>query len=186
MPRDPTAQTIQGADNGTGNPLLVTTAAGTQSEVDIREVLGVAAVTAAAGVLRVGIADSTNEPIAANTTGDAANAVQIDQEANLSTRSNPEANTAAVVTLTAVAGQRHRISTITLNFFGANVAVTFNITDGGTDRFNITIPAAQNAVVHLEFPNGGLRGSVNSEIVVTLPAGGAGVSGNLNVTSKVF
>lgn len=186
MPRDTSALPIQGPDNGSGNPILVTTTSAETVRSNLVQVVGDAVVTAAAGVQRVGIADSSNDPIAAYTTGDAANALQVDQEGNVSARDNPAANTDAVITIAAVAGQRGRISSITFNYFGANAASTFTITDGGVQRFNISVPANQNSIVHLEFPNGGLRSSVNSALVVTLPAGGAGVSGNLNVTSKTF
>lgn len=154
--------------------------------VNVSQFGGSAVVAATAGVPRVGITDSAGAVLTAFANTTPANALQIEMTGGLSTRSNPAANTAAVVTIAAIAGQRIRLDSATFNYFGANTAQSLTVADGATQVLNITVQASQNSIVQLTFPNGGVVGTSGNAMTITLPAGGAGVSGNLNTQTRQF
>lgn len=88
----------------------------------------------------------------------------------------PAANTAAVLTFAAVVGQRHVFIFIVWSYSGAPTGGRLTITDGGTTVLDIDITAGGPGDLAPQ-----LRGEINSAMVVTLAAGGAGITGKLNV-----
>lgn len=89
----------------------------------------------------------------------------------------PSANTAAVVTLPAVAGSRTRIEQITWSYSNSptNGGVTITGLEGDDYQFGIT--AGGPGFV----PTAGVRSESNTAAVITLAAGGSGISGKINV-----
>lgn len=91
----------------------------------------------------------------------------------------PAANTAAVVTIAAVAGQRHRITGLGYSYSASPTGGNLLITDGGTTIVDIDVTSSWEVWAML--PPGGIECGTNSAVVVTLAAGGAGISGKVNV-----
>lgn len=88
----------------------------------------------------------------------------------------PAADTAAVATIDAIAGYYHVIDSIFWSYSAAPTGGRLTITDDG------------NTVLDLDITEGGpaplpilLSCDVNTEVVVTLAAGGMGVAGKLTV-----
>lgn len=91
----------------------------------------------------------------------------------------PASNTAAVVTLTALAGQRRIINAVQWSYTAAPTGGRLTISDG-TTRFDVDITAAGPGGFGLCIP-----GDAGTEVVITLAAGGAGIVGKLNVQSSL-
>ncbi len=91
----------------------------------------------------------------------------------------PAANTAAVVTLAAAGANKRRVvRTAGWSYSAAPTAGKVTISDAGTDVWAQDITGAGPAIETLEYVGG-----VNTQIVVTLAAGGGTVVGKLNVLS---
>lgn len=88
----------------------------------------------------------------------------------------PAANVAAQITFAGVVGQRHCIVGVAYSYDGAPTAGNLQITDGGAVVFDVDVTAAGPDWVPIK-----LRAGWNSDLVITLAAGGAAVSGKLNV-----
>lgn len=101
------------------------------------------------------------------------------QEPSTGTVDTPAANTAAVVTLAAVAGQRHRITAIAYSYTAAPAGGTLTVVDGATPLIDIDVTSSGE--VWAVLPPGGLVGTANTAMTITLTAGGAGISGKLSV-----
>lgn len=99
------------------------------------------------------------------------------QPASDATATVPAANAAAVVTFNAVAGQRHRLTMLGYSYGTAPTAGRLTVLDGATTIIDLDITAVGPGV--LPIPPGGIRGSVNTAMVATLAAGGAGVQGKI-------
>jgi len=99
----------------------------------------------------------------------------------------PTGNTAAVITIAAVADQRIIIDSIQWSYSGAPTGGRLSITDGGVTIFDIDITAAGPGGFGLTLPaSGGLKSpAAGSAIVITLAAGGAGVTGKLNAQVSI-
>jgi len=94
----------------------------------------------------------------------------------------PAANTDAVVTLTAAGENRHHVlSAVAFSYNGVPTGA-LTITDGGTTIFKVHI-LTKRAYFFSFVP--ALRCMANSEVVVTLAAGGSGVTGCVNVNTWV-
>ncbi len=92
----------------------------------------------------------------------------------------PAANNAAVVTYAAVAGVRHAISGIAWSYSAAPTNGGLTIQDvSGTTVFTIDITAAGPGVII--FPRAKKSAAVNTALIVTLAAGGGGISGKVSV-----
>lgn len=96
--------------------------------------------------------------------------------ANPANINRPAANVAAVVTYAAVVHTQHVIDGIVCGYDGAPAGGQLQITDGGVVVFEIPIIAG--GPVHLPV---NITAGENSPLVITLAAGGAGVSGRLNI-----
>ena len=96
------------------------------------------------------------------------------------------ANTAVVRTYAAVAGQRHRLVALSCSFSAAAATTgLLTVEDGaGTTVFSVDVPLAVNTPFVAQLPDGGIQGSVNTALIITLAAGGAGAVGKVN-TAKV-
>lgn len=88
------------------------------------------------------------------------------------------ANTAVVATFAAVAAQTHRLTVLVVSYSAAPTGGRITVADGGTTVLDVDLTAAGPLVVPL--PAGGIEGSVNTAMTVTLAAGGAAVVGKVN------
>jgi len=93
----------------------------------------------------------------------------------------PAANTAAVVTYAADATHKHAISGVAWSYAGGiPVGGNLKVEDGaGVTVFSVDIPDYGPGVV--EFPRPKVGAAVNTALIVTLAAGGAGVTGKISV-----
>jgi hypothetical protein len=99
----------------------------------------------------------------------------------LASKHEPAADTAAVVTLAALAGQRRIIHGIQWSYSAAPTGGLLTVTDGGVIIFAVGITAAGPGGYQLTLP-----GSINSAVVVTLATGAGTVVGKLSVQSSVI
>ena len=94
----------------------------------------------------------------------------------------PAADTAAVVTLTAPTnnppGRAWMLGGLAWSYDGDPTGGNLSITNGGTTAFSIDITAGGAGIIIFQSP---LRATDSVEVVVTLAAGGAGVTGKVNV-----
>lgn len=88
----------------------------------------------------------------------------------------PAANTAAVITYTAAAGIEHVIDGIAWSYSGAPTGGNLKVQDGATTVFSMDITAGGHGYIPVR-----KRGTANTNLVITLAAGGEGVSGKVNV-----
>lgn len=88
------------------------------------------------------------------------------------------ANTAVTQTFAAVAAQAHRLTSLVVSYSAAPTGGRVTVSDGATVVFEVDVTAAGPVMVPL--PAGGLKGSVNTALTVTLAAAGAGVVGKVN------
>ena len=99
-------------------------------------------------------------------------------DASSTNHHSPAANTAAVITKVAVAGQRHFLTGVGWSYDDDPTGGNLIITDGGATVFEIDITKGGPGFIPFDAP---IRAAVNSQVVVTLAAGGAGVSGIVNL-----
>lgn len=93
--------------------------------------------------------------------------------------SAPAANTDAVVSYTGSPGRSHCISGVAWSYSGGDpTAGNLKIEDGGNLVFSMDITA--KGAGYLIFPYA-KRATVGNDLVITLAAGGTGVSGKVNV-----
>jgi len=91
----------------------------------------------------------------------------------------PASNTAAVVTKAAAgAGVCNVIDGIAWSYDAAPTNGGLTITDGGSTVFQVAVTAAGPGFFLFPRP---LKSAANSAMVVTLAAGGSGVTGKINV-----
>jgi hypothetical protein len=91
----------------------------------------------------------------------------------------PGANTAAQINYAAVADRRHALSGVAWSYSGAPTGGQLTIEDGsGSVVFRVDISAAGPGVIYFTPPK---HGGQNTALIVTLAAGGAGVSGKVAV-----
>lgn len=94
----------------------------------------------------------------------------------------PAANTAAVITYAAVAGQKHVIGGVAWSYNGAPTAGNLKIEDvAGTVVFSVDITSAGPGFI--PFPQPLRQAAVNTALIITLSAGGAAVTGKVNALS---
>lgn len=92
--------------------------------------------------------------------------------------SAPAANTAASLTFAAETGKRHHLVYIAWSYSAAPTGGNLKVEDAsGNTVFNVDITAAGPGSLQFENP---LRTEVGNAMIVTLTAGGAGISGKLN------
>lgn len=87
----------------------------------------------------------------------------------------PAANTAAVITLTAVENRRHTVHFVQWSYTAAPTGGRLTIDVGGVTKFDVDITAAGPGGFNLYIVAG-----VNQEVVITLAAPGGVVVGKLN------
>jgi hypothetical protein len=93
-------------------------------------------------------------------------------------RHYPEANTAAVVTIDAATGQTHVLFEVHWSYSGNPTGGRLTVTSGDTTLVDLNITAG--GPDSLVLPRG-LAGVAAANLVVTLAAGGEGVTGKLQV-----
>jgi hypothetical protein len=111
--------------------------------------------------------------------GDGVGVAQAMQPSSTPSNNSPAANTAAVLTYAAVAGQRHRLTMMMASYSAAPTGGNLLVTDGGAGAFAVDTNAA-GPLPPAPMPAGGIQGSVNAAMVITLAAGGAAVTGRVN------
>lgn len=100
------------------------------------------------------------------------------------TKHSPASNTAAVVTLAAAGTTQARIvEQIVWSYDGNPTGGNITITNDGTAIFDIDITAGGPGSI--TFPGDVLKSTANKALVITLAAGGSGISGNINVFHKL-
>jgi len=135
--------------------------------------------TASTDVITVqGIASGTAQPVSGTVTAN--------QTARAAATTNvhvPSSNTAAVITYTAGgSGVSHVISGIAWSYSGAPTSGNLKVEDGsGTTVFSIDITAAGPGFIPFSAP---LKGTANTAMIITLAAGGSGISGKVNALGK--
>jgi hypothetical protein len=94
----------------------------------------------------------------------------------------PSSNTAAVVTYSAAgASYKHVITGIAWSYSGDPTAGNLKIENGsGTVIFSIDITTKGPGVIYFSIPK---KGSTNTAMIITLAAGGSGVTGKVSVLS---
>ena len=95
----------------------------------------------------------------------------------------PAANTAAVVTYTAAAAVKHVITGVAWSYVGGiPTGGNLKVEDvSGTTVFSIDID--ESGPGSHEFPKPKKSAAANTAMIITLAAGGAGVTGKLNITN---
>lgn len=89
----------------------------------------------------------------------------------------PAANTAAAVTYSGAAGTQHRIAGIAWSYSDTPTGGNLKVEDGsGTTVFEIDVTDKGHGFVPLL-----AKGSDDTDLIVTLAAGGAGISGKVSV-----
>lgn len=91
-----------------------------------------------------------------------------------SARHYPASNTAATQTLGALTLKRYVVAKVMWSYSAAPTGGRLTITDGGTTIFDVDIIAGGPGTISLMIPT-----NVNSEVIVTLAAGGVGITGKL-------
>lgn len=92
----------------------------------------------------------------------------------------PSSNTAAVLSYAAVADRRHTIGLIAWSYSGTPTGGNLKVEDGaGTTVFSLDITTGGPGFLPFAPP---LSGSRSTALVITLAAGGSGVSGKVNAT----
>ena len=90
----------------------------------------------------------------------------------------PSSNTAAVLTYSAVSDRRHALTGVAWSYSAAPTGGNLKIEDGsGTTVFSVDVTAAGPGFIPFDPP---LAGRANTALIVTLAAGGSGVSGKVN------
>jgi hypothetical protein len=91
----------------------------------------------------------------------------------------PASNTAAVVTYAATSAGRHALTAIAWSYSAAPTGGNLKIEDGsGTVIFSMDITAAGANSIDFPLPK---CGRLNTAMIVTLAAGGSGITGKVNV-----
>ena len=94
----------------------------------------------------------------------------------------PAANTAAVITIAAVAGVTPYVSQINFSLSAAPAApALLSITDDTTVVWSTNVIAGGPGVAHFPYE---FAGTAGNKLVITLSAGGAAVLGVVNVQSR--
>lgn len=107
-----------------------------------------------------------------------AGGVKVSQASSTPQSSTAAANTAVVQTFAAVAAQVHRLTMLAVSYSAAPTGGRVTVADGGTTILDLDVTAAGTFFVPL--PDGGLKGTVNTAMTVTLAAAGAAVVGKVN------
>lgn len=95
----------------------------------------------------------------------------------------PASNTAAVLTYAAVAGRKHVLDALVWSYSGTPTGGNLKVEDGsGTTVFSMDVTAAGAGFVEFHLP---LSGRENTALIVTLAAGGSGVSGKVNAGHRL-
>jgi len=90
----------------------------------------------------------------------------------------PAANTAAVVTYTGAAGSSHVIAGIAWSYDGAPTGGNLLVEDDSDTVLSLDVTAAGPGFIPFSVPK---RATAGNDLVVTLAAGGAGVTGKVSV-----
>jgi hypothetical protein len=188
MPRDPFAQTMQGPDNGSGNPLAVTATMSGTGNVNVAEVGG-------DGLQVISGPSQTLHVVPTNVLGingyrfgpfnDDFNAIPITGYGCNAQSVVSAANAAAVLTIPS-SGALHYNALVNLlyNYDGNNAGGVLTVHNTNPGDLSFWVPANQQALQFLALGNFGVFAFLNSDVVITLPAGGAGIHGYLTAVWK--
>lgn len=87
-------------------------------------------------------------------------------------------NAAAVITLAAVPGEFHVLDQLWFSYSAAPTGGRLTIAIGGVTKLDLDVTQSGPGPIPLNRMNGG---KANEEVVITLAAGGSGVTGKLNI-----
>ncbi len=104
----------------------------------------------------------------------------LNTERPTSLNSTAAANTAVVQTFAAVVGESHRLAFVAVSFTGGTGTGTLTVADGGTTIYQIDLVLVIGTPFQITFPLGGLGGTINTAMTVTLAAGGTLAVGKLS------
>ncbi len=91
----------------------------------------------------------------------------------------PSSNTAAVITYAATTAKSHVLTGIVWSYSGTPTAGNLKIENGsGTTVFSIDITGGGPGVIYFDPFK---AGSINTAMIITLAAGGSGISGKVSV-----
>lgn len=93
------------------------------------------------------------------------------------------ANAAATITFAAVAGQSHRLTFLAASYSAAPTGGRLTVADGATTILDLDLTGAGTAGVPA-LPAGGIQGTANTAMTITLAAGGAGIVGKLSAAKR--
>lgn len=98
----------------------------------------------------------------------------------------PAANTAAVITLAAITGQRQVINLVAWSYSGTPTGGNLKIEDDTTSVLDLDITASGPGSIIFGAANedGGLASSLDKKLVITLAAGGTGITGKVHVQAR--
>jgi hypothetical protein len=95
----------------------------------------------------------------------------------------PSSNTAAVLTYSAVSDRRHVLDSVQWSYSGSPTSGNLKVEDGaGTTVYSVDVTAAGPGFFNFE---PALAGRANTAMIVTLAAGGSGVSGKVNAGHRL-
>lgn len=113
--------------------------------------------------------------------GDAAGSVPITETPSSPASGTAAVNTAVVITVNGVVNQTVRLTHLSGSYSAAPTAGNITVVVNGVTIFQADITAAGPFTLML--PDGGIRCQSGQNVVITLAAAGAAVTGKLNVGS---
>lgn len=118
--------------------------------------------------------------------GDGLGVAMTMQPSSAAAHTTAAANTAVVKTYAAVASQKHRLTALSCSWSGTAPTVgLLTVEDGsGNTIWSADVTLALNTPQSINLPPGGLAGTTNTAMIITLAAGGASAVGKLN-TAKL-
>jgi hypothetical protein len=120
-------------------------------------------------------------PSPQNTIGDTAGSVPVTETPSTPVSATAAVNTAVVITITGVAGQRIRITHLSYQYAQSPTAGGITVVVNGVTIWQLGIGSIVDQYPSL--PPGGLVCAAGQSAVITLAAAGATVVGTLNVAS---
>lgn len=128
-----------------------------------------------------GTVDRVRSLTGADGAGAASFAVAAMQPSSLGILANtPAANTAAVLTFNAVAGQRHRLTFLAISYSGGAPAGGRLTVNDATIGNILDVDVLNQGPQTFDMPPGGLSGTTNTTMTITLAAAGVGVIGKVS------
>jgi hypothetical protein len=94
------------------------------------------------------------------------------------------ANTAVTITLAASGTTTHVVTVLAYSYSASPTGGQITIKDGATTVFDLDVTSTWEVVASM--PPGGIKGTAGAAMTVTLAAGGAGITGKLNIATLSY